>query len=185
MKKNKGHKNIDIFEKYFHVILGAKNKFGAFESICGTKRSFSIYMPYVLEMSLECDVNLLVDRKILKEYIARHLENMNDIGEQNYKGSIKSNRSVFTKLYSLTRFIIRGNGTSNLDEKHFKACKKLLYNDMKCNLDGWFYSLFDIEDILSEIFNFDNPRVATRLWKLKRVLDVIEKRNYSEYLIRE
>ena len=182
-KRDQEYNNIDIFEEYFHCILGAKNKFGAFESICGTKRSFSIYMPYLLKESLSWDFELLQDRTLLKKFISKYLKNLSEIGEQNYKGRIQKKNNTLTRFFSIVKFILKGNGTSNLDEKYFDSAMRKYYETMDSNINGWFYSIFNIHSYIKDIAKFDNPRVATRVWKMKMVLDEIENCSYKRFLI--
>lgn len=171
-EKKNGKSNIDIYEEYFNNMLGARNRFGGFESACGEKRSFSIYAPRLLNDTLKWPIELLEGRPVLKELIRKHISVAASVGEQNYMGSIIKKESVLTKLFNMAVFILRGNGTA-MEQKYFKHChkefKKVMQNDCR-----WFYNLVDVRGDLNKIVRFDDIGFVLTLWKSKMVVDLIE-----------
>ena len=87
-------------------------------------------MPYLLKESLSWDFELLQDRTLLKKFISKYLKNLSEIGEQNYKGRIQKKNNTLTRFFSIVKFILKGNGTSNLDEKYFDSAMRIYYEAM-------------------------------------------------------
>lgn len=182
-EKLKGKSNVYIFERYFHYQLGCKNKFGAFESLNGNKRSFSIYMPYLFGDTLSWGLDCFKGRKFLKKFILTYIPELGNIEEQNYKGNIKAKRSgTISKIINLGKFAVRGNGTSAVEVRYFKKNISAFKATMN-NGTVWFYNIFNIENYIDAIAKFDNTRVASRLWKLKMVIDIIEKKEYKSMIM--
>ncbi len=180
-EKLKGKKNIDIYEGYFHNILGARNKYGGFESLSGTVRSFSIYNPHVLVESLKWPVEALKDRKALKMLIKTHMPLAYDIGEQKYEGSLdEKKRGLFLKIINIFMFVLRGNGSEMVNSK-YKYVRTLFVKEMKIPTK-WFFNIFDIKNDIDAISRFDNKYAILKFWKIKIVLDMLETRQYKEYL---
>lgn len=181
-EKERGKNNISIFEEYFHGLIGARNKYGAFESQGGKVRSFSIYLPGLLEESMKWDSCILENREVLKEFIFEKIPELSKIAEQNYKGRLlKEEKSLYIKIIDAVKFALRGNGTSTVEQKFFRKSRKIFLNAMFSGT-GWFYRIFPIEENVGRISKFDNPRVACRLWKIKLVLDAIENKKYTKYI---
>lgn len=180
-EKNKGKTNVDIYEEYFHNILGARNKFGGFESLLGEKRSFSVYMPHILDETFRWPLAFLENRLILKKLIIKYIPEVSMIKEQKYEGNIITKKvGLFEKIYNIVEFIIRGNGSEMVNSK-FKKCKDLFLKDMKKDTK-WFYRIFPINNYLNRIMKHDNKYALMKIWKMKLVIDKIETEEYKEYI---
>lgn len=181
----KGRNNIEIFEDYFTNVLGFLSAQGAFESFWGKKRSFSIYIPFLLKETLSWAPELLIDRLVLNELIKQKIPQVADIKTESFNGAPDTlkNSGVLAFLYrilSLSMFIFRGNGT-NIAEHHFnkKYAYKEFINDMN-NPTNWFYDIFDIKDDIDEFLK--GPyNLAIEIWGLKKLLDIIETKQYVEF----
>ena len=179
-RKSLGRKNIDIFEEYLTFILGARNRFGGFESGLGTKRSFSIYVPRMLQETLTWPSELLEGRPVLKNLIKEYIPVAAEIKAQNYEGAINKKNNIISKIINMLIFILRGNGTA-MEQKYFKYCKdefkSTMLNDCK-----WFYNIVDLKKYVDNISNYDNYRFILTLWKTKLVIDIIETQKYTKYV---
>ena len=67
----KGLSYADITMDYRTSALGAVGRMGAYESALGTKKSYTIYTPFLIDEALKWDVSLVEDRLVLKELIKR------------------------------------------------------------------------------------------------------------------
>ena len=180
-KRKKANKsNLDIFEEYFNNILGARNRYGGFESGLGTKRSFSIYVPRMLHETLCWRADLLQGRPVLKNLILKYIPSTADIKAQNYEGALNKKDNIVFKIINMLIFIIRGNGTA-MEQKYFKYCK----NDFKTtmlNSCKWFNNILDLRNHINDIADFDNYRLILTLWKTKMVIDIIENKKYIAFI---
>lgn len=183
-EKKKGKSNIDIYEAYFHNILGARNKFGGFESLVGTVRSFSFYTPHVLDGTFCWPLNYLEDRLILKNLIKEKIPEVSEVAEQKYEGNIiKRKSNIIERMIYVFLYIIRGNG-SEMINSNFRYCFALFDKDMRSNTK-WFYTIFPIEKFLSKIERHDNKYALMKFWKVKLILDLLERSDYYDYLIKD
>lgn len=182
-EKKKGKNNFDIYEGYFHNILGARNKFGGFESLNGSKRSFSIYLPAVLDEAFDWQVDFLKDRTVLKNLIKKYIPEVANIKEQKYEGNtITASASTLNKIFNIMEYLIRGNGSEMVNSK-FKKYQELFIADMTKETT-WFYNIFGIRPYLNKIIRHDNKYALMKIWKIKKILDILETREYKEYLDR-
>lgn len=180
--KNDGKNNLDIYEEYFNNMLGARNRGGAFESSCNTKRSFSIYVPYLYDETMKWPMDFLVGRKVLKNLIKTKISKASKVHEQNYVGSLYNN-STITKMINILVFLCRGNGTA-VEESCFKKCKKDFYATM-WNNNKWFYKIFDLKKYIKDIGKCDDKRLALKIWKMKYIIDTLENQGYEQYIAQE
>ena len=178
-EKKKGKTNIDIYEMYFHNILGARNKFGGFESLVGTKRSFSIYLPHVLDDTINWPLEYLQDRKLLKELIIEKIPEVANVKEQKYEGNTITGKStLFNRLINIVEFVIRGNG-SEMINSNFK--KTHMFRSTMENENEWFYRIFDVKPYLKKIYKHDNKYALMKIWKTKLIIDLLETKGYKSY----
>lgn len=177
----KGKTNFDIYEEYFHTILGARNKFGGFESLGGRARSFSIYLPHVFDETLQWPQKFLEDRTLLKYLIMKKIPEVSNVKEQKYEGKIIENRNCFIKrIWNIFEYFIRGNGT-DMVLHNFKKVNKFFLQSFS-NDNKWFYNIFPIKGLESKIIKMNNKSALMKIWKCKLVLDTIETHMYSKYI---
>ena len=179
-RKKEGKSNLDIYEEYFNNILGARNRFGGFESGLGTKRSFSIYAPRLLQETLTWPLALLEGRPVLKNLIKENIPLAAEVKAQNYEGALNKKDNIITKIINMLIFMLRGNGTA-MEQKYFKYCKNefkaTMLNDCK-----WFHNIVDLKKYINDIANFDNKYFVLTLWKTKMVIDIIETKKYISFI---
>lgn len=181
VEKQKGKTNFDIYEGYFHNVLGARNKYGGFESLSGNVRSFSIYNPHVFDESLHWPFESLNKRKAVKYLIKNKMPEASYIGEQKYEGSIRNEKSSsLNRFLNVTSFVIRGNGSEMVNTK-FRHVRNMFINEMKKD-SSWFYNIFPIKDDIDIISKFDNKYALLKIWKIKNVLDLLETREFRKYI---
>ncbi len=181
-RKGLGRSNLDIYGEYSTHFLGCRNRRGAFESICGHKRSFSIWSPFFVNEAMSWDVNYMLDRALLKELIRRKIPGIADIKTQSYETSIaKENVGKLQRIWALGIYLLRGAGTMGYNrwvkKREFKNEFKKIMN--KNTL--WFYQLIPIKNELDEICK-TQYRLAEALIKVKCVLDAIETKDYKNFI---
>ena len=148
-EKIKGKSNADIYEGFNHNILGARNKFGGFESLLGTHRSFSIYCPHMFDEALHWPVELLIDRMVLKNLIRNKIPAVSNVKEQKYKGNtIQKKLGIFGRLWGIVEFMIRGNGTDMVNSK-FHDIEDIFLSSMN-HKTKWFYTLFPSRGVFAK-----------------------------------
>ena len=172
--QKKGYSNIEIYENYFFNILGSKNRTGSFESLVGTKRSFSIYVPFLVKETLRWDEKLLSDRKVLKQLIIDKIPEVTLVPTETYCDIPKGEITTLEKCKALLSRLIRGNGTS-IDENKYKTRKvKRIIRSTFSNSFHWFYNIFDKKEIDYILKQYDNCSLIIGLWELKELIDCFE-----------
>lgn len=178
-KKNRDLTNADIHGDYANYYLGCRNRFGAFESMGGRVRSFSIWNPFTLEETLSWPMEFFHDRRLLTELIKKKIPGISDIKEQSFRVASTSNRKrTFFKITSLVGFLARGGALSEKKYKR-KEYKKLFYSVMNEDTN-WFYKIVPIKESITDIYK-TQPWLTGLLLKQKKVLDVIEKGEYEYF----
>jgi asparagine synthase (glutamine-hydrolysing) len=182
MKKNSGLTNLDIYEDYFNNHLGFRNRLGAFESLGGTKRSFSIYVPFIFNESLKWDISLLKDRKLLKSLVNEKMPEIAGVKLQSYHLAInKRKTNIIQRAITMMDFFLRGTGTGYLGGIKSRRFFNNLYKQVIDSNTKWFFSILD-KDMCINIGKERNYRLMSTIMKRKRVIDIIEKREYDNYV---
>ena len=177
----KGYTNLDIYENYFLNVMGFRNRMGSFESLLGTKRSFSIYVPFLLSETLKWDSQLMENRAVLNTLINKKIPEVAKIPTESFQlaPGLKS-ISFIKKAIPLVSRLIKGNGTS-IDENNYRKRKvkqtiKLTFNN-ECI---WFYSIFDKAQVFRLLQSYNDCAAIINLWEMKELLDYIEKKLYNK-----
>jgi len=179
--KNDGKTNIDIYEDFFLNVCGYANRYGAFESLLGTKRAFSIYIPFMLKETLRWAPGLLEDRLVLNELIRRKIPEVASVRSESFYVSPKErNPSKIKKMITLAEYVLRGNGGA-IDQYYMKNAKvwKLFTDDMT-NDCIWFKNIFSFSSMPLNLKE-EPPRTIVNLWELKSLIDCIEKKDYITF----
>lgn len=176
--KKRNYSNIEIYEGYFFNICGSKNRNGSFESLLGSKRSFSIYVPFLLKETLRWNEKLLSNRRVLKQLIIEKIPEVNSVPTESYCDTPNGEESTWRKCKDMLSLIIRGNGTA-IDKNSYKTRKvKSAIRATFSNPCHWFYSIFNKEEIDYILKEYDNSSLIIGLWELKGLVDYIEKKEY-------
>ena len=178
-KKKQNFTNADIHGDYANYYLGCRNRFGAFESMGGRVRSFSIWNPFTLQETLFWPMEFFHDRRLLTELIRKKIPGISDIKEQSFRVASTSNRkkTVF-KITSLIGFLTRGGALSEKKYKR-KEYKELFYRVMSDDTE-WFYKIVPIKENITDIYK-TQPWLTGLLLKQKKVIDIIEKKEYEYF----
>jgi len=179
--KKDGKTNIDIYEDFFLNVCGYANRYGAFESLLGTKRAFSIYIPFMLKETLRWAPGLLEDRLVLNELIRRKIPEVASVrSESFYVSPQERNPSKIKKMITLAEYVLRGNGAA-IDQYYMKNAKvwKLFMDDMM-NDCIWFKEIFNFTS-MPLYLKEEPPRTIVNLWELKSLIDCIEKKDYMTF----
>jgi hypothetical protein len=180
-EKRKGKSNYDIFMKY-HLFIS--NKYGAFESLSGTKKSYSIYYPLTLEEVQKWSPHYVIGRKILEYLVFNNIPELTKVPGQNWKiptyytfKEKNENTIRIHKAISLLMYYLRGSGLRYDDwvkeEDFINFSKKILEKE-----NDYFHSIFNSEMIIAKIDDIDEL-VFENLVKIKYILDCIINNEYE------
>jgi len=182
-EKRKGKTNYDIFMKY-HLFIS--NKYGAFESLSGTMKSYSIYYPLTLEEVQQWSPDYVIGRKVLEYLVFNNVPELTKVPGQNWRIPSYYNfkdTNNFTiriqKAISLFMFYLRGSGLRYDDwvkeEGFSNFSKKILERE-----NEYFHSIFNTETIMANIDDMEEL-VFENVVKMKYVLDCIINKEYEEW----
>lgn len=184
-RKKQGLSNIDIFVDYFLNVCGYRNRNGAFESLLATKRSFSIYVPFLFKETMTWTEELLLNRKALNELIVKKVPEVADIKSESFHVAPGEKMpSTFSKIISMIEFLIRGNGTA-IEEYYLKSkrIRKQFIDYMNESPHDWFHRVFNIESLVvtDKVVKNEPNRMIVRIWELKALIDCLEKKEYLTF----
>ena len=182
-----GKTNLDIYEDYFLNVVGFGNRYGAFESLFGTKRSFSIYVPFLLKETLSWTPELLENRAVLNELIRQKVpEAANVKSESFYVAPSEKAPNKLRRIRVMFEYLLRGNGTA-IGEYYFKKVQiKHAFSLCMHNDCTWFFEIFDVKDKIDELSKRNSySRDCINLWELKNFIDCIEKKEYLYFVYDE
>ena len=174
----RGFTAADTLMDYRTSALGAIGRDGAYESLFGTKRSYTIYTPFLVREGLKWDVPLVKERLVLKELIKRKIPEFAEVGEETYGGLDTSSklRSGLGKLV----FLLRGSGIMAQEwyARH-PAIREAFLEDMTSQCE-WFFAMFPCTRKYEEIWQM-SPSRRNAVWELKRLIDCIETKRYLSF----
>lgn len=168
-----GKTNLDIYEDYFVNVVGFGNRCGAFESLLGTKRSFSIYVPFLLKETLRWTPELLENRVVLNELIRQKVPEVSNVkSESFYVAPSEKAPNRLSKMRVMFEYLLRGNGTA-IGEYYFKKAQiKHAFSLCVHNNCKWFFEIFDIAGKLDKLMRCNSySRDCINLWELKNLID--------------
>lgn len=175
----RGFTGPDIIMDYRNSVYGAIGRDGAYESLFGTKKSYTIYTPFLIKEGLRWDIPIVEDRLVLKELIKRKIPEFANVGEETY-GGIGSGNSRFSSAVEKLMFLLRGSGIM-ADEWYarHKAIRSAFVEDMTSK-GTWFYRLFPLTEEYEKVWAMSPSRMNC-IWELKRLIDCIEFGRYREF----
>ncbi len=168
----------DTLMDYRTSALGAVGRDGAYESLFGSKRSYTIYTPFLVHEGLKWDISLIKDRLILKELIKRKIPEFAVVGEETY-GGLGSSSKLRRRVEKLS-FLLRGSGIMAQEwYAGHSAIHEAFFEDMsgKCE---WFYTMFPITKEFKNVWRM-SPSRRNAVWELKRLIDCIETKRYLSF----
>ena len=175
----KGFSYADITMDYRTSALGAVGRMGAYESALGTKKSYTIYTPFLINEALKWDVSLVEDRLVLKELIKRKIPEFADVGEETI-GNLDASQSKLAKFFDLLMFHLRGTG---IYAAEWYANNPLIREAFRSDLQNdcmWFKEAFPAAVDFDAIWGLSPSRMNS-IWLLKRVIDCIESKEYLSF----
>ena len=174
----RGFTAADTLMDYRTSALGAIGRDGAYESLFGTKRSYTIYTPFLVREGLKWDVPLVKERLVLKELIKHKIPEFTEVGEETYGGLDTSSklRGGLGKLI----FLLRGSGIM-AQEWHARhpAIRKAFLEDMTSQCE-WFFAMFPSAEKYEKVWRM-SPSRRNSVWELKRLVDCIETKRYLSF----
>ena len=174
-----GKSNLDVFQEYFVFFLGSRNKLGAFESLQGLKKAYSIYASDALDVTLKWSAECLLDRLVLKETIRRIVPHLATIEAQDHRPAIamEGTSGTIMKLSAMSRFTLRGSGVG----RHEVWARRKAYRRYACGIlhryNPVFESVVGVQRALA--WGKRNPRFLEKVLKTKVILDLIESGRYK------
>jgi len=184
IEENSDKSNIEIFLKYFIFHLGAE-KYGAFESLCGWKKSYTVYYPFILDEILTWKPDYLINRKLLKCLIIKKFPELAKIKAQTAGAALfYRNKRFFTLRQMLAgiEYVIRGSGV----ERSAIWARKKRYMEYSLRIlsrpNSIFESIFDVREIIQSVKSGNiNTNLYENLIKIKQILDIIETKGYKKF----
>ena len=181
IKDNRDKDNLSIFQKYLFFHLISRNKYGFFDSIYGSKKSFGLYTdPYVFEESLKRKPEFLFNKKLQKHFFIKKAKEICSIPTQdaNVPISLRDGSTIFHSLLYFISFVVRGSGlryaTWAKQKSYQKFSKQVLLTE-----NDLFYNHFNIEKIM-RLTKYD-MRMYEDIVKYKQILDIIKTKGYKAF----
>lgn len=182
-RKQNGFTNFDILYDYGINVVSYQNRYGAYESRFGSKRSFSIYIPFLLRKCLDFSPELLEDRFVLEELIRKKIPEVSEIRAETFLDSPKKNGKRYYKLHRIlliVSYLLRGNGSYTYHYYYKKKeIQREFFSDMN-NSNEWFYRIFPVQNKIKDIAKQDFKTFFS-VWDMKQIIDVLEKREYEGF----
>ncbi|MDM8274169.1 hypothetical protein [Enorma phocaeensis] len=175
----KGFGYADITMDYRTSALGAVGRMGAYESALGTKKSYTIYTPFLINEALKWDVSLVEERLVLKELIRKKVPEFVDVGEET-TGSLSESQTRLVHYFDLLMFHLRGTG---IYAAEWYANDPSIKEALRCDLQndcGWFKEAYPAACDFDAIWGLSPSRMNS-IWLLKRVIDCIESKAYLSF----
>lgn len=181
IEDNSDKTNLDIFQKYLFWHLISRNKYGSFDTLFGSKKSYGIYTdPYVFEESLKWKPKYLLNKRLQFNFFIKKANYLGKIPAQDYKVPIsyRSKSNKFKTIYYLVSYIIRGAGL-----KYSRWSQKKSYKDYSHKIllkkNKIFSEHFDVNKVLG-LTKYD-MRMYEDIVKVKKILDLIATKGYKRY----
>lgn len=178
-----GQTNLEIYEDFFFNVMGFRNYYGAYESIFGTKRSFSIYIPFLLKETLKWSPELLFNRKVLNELIVKKIPEVKNVQAELYEPAPGQKLSRWNKIANMVDFVVRGNGAAVDDYWMKKASVKKKLAARLNNGCQWFAQIFntDAKVLCSLVIGSGESELMIDAWELKTLIDCLETKEYLHF----
>ncbi len=175
----RGFTAADIVMDYRTSALGAIGRDGAYESLFGAKKSYTIYTPFLVKEGLRWDLSVVEGRRVLKELIKTKIPEFAHVGEESY-GGIGRNSSRLMGSFEKLMFLLRGSGIM-ADEWYARhpAIRSAFVEDMS-NDCAWFYEMFPDTSNFENVWRMSPSRMNS-IWALKRLVDCIESKRYLAF----
>lgn len=169
----------DIIMDYRTSVYGAIGRDGAYESLFGSKKSYTIYTPFLIKEGLRWDIPIVEERLVLKELIHRKIPEFSRVGEETY-GGIESGASRISAAVGKLMFLLRGSGIM-ADEWYARhsAIRRAYVEDMTSS-GSWFYEMFPLTEDYEKVWSMSPSRMNC-IWELKRLIDCIELKRYRRF----
>lgn len=181
--KEIGQSNTEIYEDFMINVCSSRNRFGGFESMLGHKRSFSIYMPFLLKEVMTWDKRFLYNRKALNELILQKIPEVKDVKSELFSPAPGKKTTVVNKIAGMASFLIRGNGTA-IDQYWIKKPRVKKHLKQRINNGcSWFFSIFhtNAHDLEKLVIGSKEPHFMINVWEYKTLLDAIETKAYEHF----
>ena len=176
---DKGFGYADVTMDYRTSALGAVGRMGAYESALGTKKSYTIYTPFLISEALKWDVSLIEDRLVLKELIKRKVPEFADVGEET-TGNLSGTQTKFAKYLDLIMFHLRGTGIYAAEwYARNPSIREALRQDLQNDCE-WFKEAFPAVVDFEAIWGLSPSRMNS-IWLIKRIIDCIESKGYLSF----
>jgi len=182
VNENKKNKNrLSIIMKYHLAIHSIE---GAFESLHGQVKAYSIYSPYIYNFSKRWPSNYLKGRDIMEDFLIYKYHTLAKIGLQNNDIPLadKYNKiGLFAKIILKMKYVfiykLRKLTINYHDWWNNKELRVYIKNRMN-NKYNFFYEIFNKEDVEELIYSKKHSHLTEMLFKAKIMVDLIESKEY-------
>jgi len=179
------NKKLDNLSKIMTFHLYRHSIRGSFESLHGQVKAYSIYYPYIFELSKQWNVEYLKGRTLIEEFIIYKDKEISKIALQtfNLPKNINYNKYIkfLLKIISFISFSLRGLVITYNKWWKRKDVQKFVKQIMKEDVKV-FNEIFNEKDIEHMMKYKRYDLLLEQILKLKYILKVIENKNYNELL---
>jgi asparagine synthase (glutamine-hydrolysing) len=152
---------------------------GAFESIMGTVKSYSIYLPHLLEVSGYFSKADLVGRKLLQEFITHKVPKVSGISGQSYKLR-PGDKSRIRQVIKFGEVLVRGHGVMGYERWSRSKTFRSLY-EAQCNKISAINSYIDVNAIWKDFeLGHIKSSVVFNVVKASAMLQLLDNHKYVE-----
>ena len=174
----------DNFSKIMEYHLSIHSIKGSFESLHGQVKSYSIYSPYIYELSKKWPIDYLKERSIMEKFLYYKYPKLAEINLQHYDLSIKEkiegNRSKIKLLKNILKYKIQGLSI-NYTTWAANSEVQILLNNILEDKRHFLFDLFKYEEIEKIIKSPYHLHFKENLLKVKLLIDVIEEKRYENF----
>lgn len=177
-----GKSNLEVFAEYHWFFVGSRGKGGAFESLQGLKKSYSIYSTHVLDAVLHWPPQYLPGRPVLKEIVGWIDPKLATIERQDYLPPLTARGSFVTiqRTIAMAKYLLRGGGVG----RHEQWVRMRAYQQYARGIlhrpNPVFESMGGFEKLT--LLSRGNPRFFEKMVKAKVILDMIDSGEYKRLL---
>lgn len=182
IKANSDKPNIDILQKYLFFHIAYRNKYGAFGSLHGRQKSYSVFLdPYLLEEALTWKPEFLINRRLQNYFFVKRFPELAKIKAQDAREAIyyRNRSNSLRRVVAFVMYFIRGVGVMRYVDWAWSKRYKDYSSRIILREGKIFNSIFDTEKVMK--LAKEDMRIYENLVKLKQILDLIETKGYKNF----
>lgn len=181
-RRVRGKTNAEIYGEYMINICCSKARFGGFETFLSTKRSFSVYIPFMMKEIKTWMPKLFYQRAVLDTLVRTKTPEISNIATENIRPNLSGvGKGLFQKIMAMLQFLLRGNGTAITEYwMNQRGIRQQFVEAVNENTKDWFHKILGIEETEINLGTIKNEpgRFLIRIWELKCLIECFEHKTY-------